>query len=236
MHAAILLRSCHRTRFCLNNIVGIVKEEMASCPDNEDDPPGNTSTMVIGHAISESVRTILKITKLQSNKNIEPIIEGLKKHTEEIFKTVEGRQLLRSTKQMVSKIKDKEAFMAIMWKIFNIARRVCRNGRGKFGLFLMGAGIVVFLLSSATGLGEGALAVWLTIAGRTFASHLFTRGTSFIRKSMKEVVPNKQALVTLLNLLVSSGQAPQLSSDEIRQLETMERRTSQCSYKDWVFI
>lgn len=213
---------------------------MASCPDNEDNPPDQfTSTTMIGHGIGESVKTILKITKLRSNKNIEPIIDSLNKHTEEIFKTVDGRELLRSMKQMVSQIKDKEAFMAIMWKIFNIARRVCRNGRGKFGLFLMGAGIVVFLLSTATGLGEGAVAVWLTIAGRTFASRLVTTGTSMMRKSIKEIVPNKQDLVTLLNMLVCSrhaGQAPQLSSDEIRQLETKEGRCSRCSYKDWVFI
>lgn len=201
------------------------------------DHPDFTKTKLIGKAIGQFVRIVLKMTKFQANKNVEAIIGGLTKYLDEIVRTAEGRQLLRSTKHLVSKIANKEAFLAVLWRIFNVARRISRNGSGKFGLFLMGAGLIIFFLLTVRGVGESALAVWLALAARTFAGRLLSTGSTLIRKRIKEAVPNKQALLTLLNTIVSSQHETQLLSDEeIRQLEVRSSRTPKDSYKDWIII
>ena len=210
---------------------------MASCPDRGDASDSDfIKAKEIGKAIGELIKTALKVSKFQTNRNVEPIIEGLIKHVDEIIQTPEGRKLLASTKHLVSSIKNKEAFLGIMRRIFNVAQRIARKSSGKFGLVLMGVGIVIFL-TTATGVGKGVPAVWLTYAGQTLTGRLFSSGSTLVRKGAKEVVPNKQALVTLLNMLVYDGREfPLLSREELEQLETMDHTSSTGSFDDWVVL
>ena len=195
-------------------------------------------TKDIGKLISEYIVGLIKTTKLKPNKNVTPIIESLGKYMEELVATVEGRRLLCRMKDLASQIKNKENFLSILWRMFHVARRICTEGSGRMGLFFMGTSLLVFLLSMVTGVGEGVLAVWFTLAARTFALQLFAGGSTLVRKGIKETIPGKKIFVNLLNtVLCGRGQEhEQVSKEEIRQLEVRSATATVCPDHGWVLL
>ncbi len=200
---------------------------MACCASNED----GTMTESVGKLICEFIGGLMKATKLKRSENIAPIIESLGKHMDELVGTVEGRHLLTRMKGLATKIKNKENFVAMLWRMFHVTRRITTEGTGRFSLFFMGTALLVFLLSTVTGIAEGVLVGWFTLAARTFALQLFSKG-------IKETVPNKQTFVNLLNtILCGSGQEhEQVSQEEIRQLEVRFATTTVRCDCDWVLF
>ncbi|CAB4019546.1 Hypothetical predicted protein [Paramuricea clavata] len=200
--------------------------------------PDFTTTKNIGKLICEFIGGLMKITNLKQSKNIEPMIKRLGKHLEELVGTAEGRRLLCSMKQLALRIKNKENFLGMLWRMFHVTGRICTEGSGRFGLFFMGTALLVFLLSTVTGLAEGILAVWFTLAARTFAMQLFTSGSNLMRKGVKETVPNRKTFVNLLNTIAcGSGQEhEQVSKEEIQQLEVRFARAKVCFHHDWVLL
>lgn len=206
--------------------------------DKTASDPEFITTKDIGKLISEFIVGLMKTTKLKPNTNVAPIIESLGKYMEELVVTVEGRHLLCRMKHLASRVKDKENFLSILWRMFHVARRICTEGSGRLGLFFMGTSLLAFLLSMVTGLGEGVLAVWFTLAARTFALQLFAGGSNMMRKGMRETIPSKKIFVNLLNtVLCGSGQEhEQVSKEEIRQLEVRFGTDTVCPDHGWILL
>ena len=196
------------------------------------------TTKDIGKLISECIAGLIKTTKLKPNKNVAPIIECLGKYTADLVSTIEGRRLLCRMKHLASRVKDKDNFLAILWRMFHIARRISTEGSGRLGLLFMGTALLVFLLSMVTGLGEGVLAIWFTLAARTFALQLFAGGSGLVRKSVKETMPSKKIFVNLLNTVLCGGgqEHEQVSREEIRQLEVRFTTATVCPDHGWVLL
>lgn len=208
----------------------------ASTNDGTAADLGFAKTENLAKVICEFIRGIMKIGKLKTNEHVVPVIEGLGQYVEELVGTKEGRQILCNMRKLASRIKNKENFLAMIWRIFHTAGRICSGAFGRLGLIIMGTALLVFLLSTATRLGEGVLAVWFTLAARTFALQLFTRGSNLMREGVKETIPNKKAFVSLLNTIAcGSGQEQdQVSREEICQLES--RVAQMCPDHDWVLL
>ena len=180
----------------------------------------------------------MKVVKLKQTKNIAPIIENLGKYMEDLAGSVEGRRLIGNITQLASQIKSKENFFALLRRMFHVTRHICSGGSARFGLFFMGTALLLFLVSTATGVAEGLLAVWFTLAARTFAQQLLSGGSDLMRKGVKETVPNKQTLVNLLNTIAcGTGQEhEQVSQEEIQQLEARFATASVCCDRSWVLL
>lgn len=191
-----------------------------------------------GDVICEFIEDLMKETKLKPCRNLKAMMKSLGNYMAQLVATVEGRRLLYSIKQLVFRIKNKRDFLTVSWRMFHVAGRICAENFGRLSLLFMGIALLVFLLSTVTGLAEGILAAWFTLAARAFAAQLFSRSASLMRQSIKETIPNKEAFVNLLNTFAcGSGQeCEQVSEEEIRQLNARDATGKLHLYHDWVLL
>ena len=192
----------------------------------------------MGGLICEFIVSLIKRAKLKQSEKISSLIESLGKYMEELARTPDGRQILLGMKKLASEIKDKRKFFAILWRMFHVSGRICSKGDGKLGLFFMGTALLVFLLSTVTGLAEGVLITWFTLAARTFAAQLFASGSDMMKKSAKETVLDKKAFANLLNTIsCGSGQErEQVSPEQIGQLERRFQNSTVCPEHGWILL
>jgi hypothetical protein len=198
----------------------------------------STDGKSIGVLICEFIGGLMKVVKPKQAEKITPVVENLGKYMEELVGSVEGKRLITNIKQLASQIKSKETFFAVLWRMFHVARHICTKGSARFGLFFMGAALLLFLVSTVTGVTEGLLAVWFTLAARTFAHQLLSSGSNLMRNGVKETVPNKQTFVNFLNSIAcGTGQEhEQVSREEIQQLEARCATATTCCDRDWVLM
>ena len=230
--------SLNSERIKSSRLVYITMAKSASKVDGTKTDLDFTDGKGIGVLICEFMRGLMKIVKLKQTENIAPVIENLGKYMEELAGSVEGRRLITNVKQLASQIKSKEKFFTVLRRMFHVTRHICTRGSSRFGLFFMGTALLLFLVSTATGVAEGVLAVWFTLAARTFAHQLLSGGSDLMRNGIKETVPNKQTFVNLLNTIAcGTGQEhEQVSKEEIQKLEARFATATVSFDRDWVLF